>query len=457
MTSLRSKLLAAFVLVALVGVATVALVANRVTTREFALYVSYGGQMRAQRLAPDAADYYARTGSWQGVESVLEVRTGQGPVAGRGQGVQSDPRNERVLIVDPQDKVVVDTQGELVGQLLETNYQERGIKLQVGGEWIGTLVTTSSDLTGHSELEERFLTAVNRAVWIAVLSVTVVAFVAAFVLSRQLVAPLRRLTAASEAMAAGDLSQRVEIETQDEIGELGRAFDRMADDLQQAERQRQQMTADIAHELRNPLSVIRGNLEAMLDGIYAADGEHLGAVYEETLLLQRLVRDLRLLSLADAGQLELLVTEVDVSNLLRGIVDSAQAIADDKEIDLALDLAPDEIVVQGDVDRLRQVIGNLISNALRYTSHGGQVVVCGWAQGERVSVAVRDSGPGIAPDDLPHVFDRFYRTDAARARASGGSGLGLAIARALVEAHGGTIEVRSTLGQGTTFVLSIPK
>jgi signal transduction histidine kinase len=353
--------------------------------------------------------------------------------------------------------VAVDTQGELVGQPIEIDYRSSGVSLQVDGESVGTLVVTSSDLTGHSDLEQRFLAAVNRAVWIAVLSVTVVAFVAAILLSRQLVAPLRRLTAASEAMAEGDLSQRVEIETRDEIGELGRAFDKMADDLQQAERQRQQMTADIAHELRNPLSVIRGNLEAMLDGIYPTDTEHLGPVYEETLLLQRLVRDLRLLSLADTGQLDLLMTDVDVSSLLRGVVEGARAMADDRGIDISLDLPVGEVVVRGDVDRLRQVLGNLISNALRYTPPGGQVTLRAWREGEEVSISVQDSGPGMAADDLPRVFDRFYRTDAARARASGGSGLGLAIARALVEAHGGTIEVRSTLGEGTTFALSIPR
>ena len=281
----------------------------------------------------------------------------------------------------------------------------------------------------------------------------VVALVAAALLSRHLVAPLRQLTAASEAMSGGDLTQRVQIHTSDEIGELGQAFNKMAGDLERAEVQRQQMTADIAHELRNPLSVIRGNLEAMLDGIHPADVEHLGSIYDETVLLQRLVEDLRLLSLADAGQLPLIRTDVDLCVLLNGIAESAQAVAEDRGIALHADVPQQPIVIAGDADRLRQVVGNLVSNALRYTPRGGAVTLSARQEDGTAVVRVTDTGQGIAPPDLPHVFDRFYRADAARDRASGGSGLGLAIARALVEAHGGAMEVRSQLGVGTTFAV----
>jgi len=213
------------------------------------------------------------------------------------------------------------------------------------------------------------------------------------------------------------------------------------------------MTADIAHELRNPLSVIRGNLEAMLDGVYPADVEHVGPIYEETLLLQRLVQDLRLLSLADAGQLQLVRAQVDLVALLSGIADSVQAVADDQGTEIQLDLPGEPLVVEGDADRLRQVVGNLLGNALRYTPAGGRVTLRAWRAGGRARIQVSDTGPGIAPEDLPHVFDRFYRAGTARDRASGGSGLGLAIARALVQAHGGEIEVASLPGEGATFTI----
>jgi two-component system sensor histidine kinase BaeS len=271
-----------------------------------------------------------------------------------------------------------------------------------------------------------------------------------------LVAPLRQLTTASEKMAKGDLSQRVRIHTRDEVGELGHAFNQMAGDLQSAEIQRQHMTADIAHELRNPLSVIRGNLEAMLDGIYPADAEHLGSIYEETLLLQRLVEDLRVLSLADAGQLHLVKTETDLNQLLTGVAESVRAMADDKDVVLTVSVPRSPLVIEGDADRLRQVIGNLLGNALRYTPQNGTISLDVQARGEQAVVTIADTGPGIAPDEVPHIFDRFYRTDAARDRASGGSGLGLAIARALVEAHRGTITVQSELGQGTALIITLP-
>jgi signal transduction histidine kinase len=227
----------------------------------------------------------------------------------------------------------------------------------------------------------------------------------------------------------------------------------MAADLEAAQSQRQQMTADIAHELRNPLSVIRGNLEAMLDGIYPADVEHLGPIYDETLLLQRLVEDLRLLSLADAGELRLIRTDADLCALVAGIADSVQAAAEDKGVRLALELPQGSILLSADVDRLRQIIGNLVGNALRYSGEGGTVTLRVRGHDGGAMISVSDTGPGIAPSDLPHIFDRFYRTDAARDRASGGSGLGLAIVRALVQAHGGSIDVSSKLGQGTTFTL----
>ena len=461
MASLRTKFLIALTLVALLGVGTVALVANRVIAREFTLYVGSGGRMRAQRLASEVAALYEDTGSWQDIQRYL-IGTSVEHVPGQGQGQgrqgttgSTEPRLDRILIIDPGGKVVVDTAGELVGQPVKVDYETGGAPIVGSGKTVGTLLVTTQDLSGHSELEQQFLETVNRAVAWAVLLIAIGALIGAAILSSQLVAPLRQLTAASEAMAGGDLSQRVEIRTKDEIGELGRAFNVMAGDLQTAEGQRQQMTADIAHELRNPLSVIRGNLEAMLDGIYPADAEHLGPIYEETLLLQRLVEDLRLLSLADAGQLRLIHTDVDVRALLTGVAESAQAVADDKGVVLHIDAPQDPVVTSGDVDRLRQVIGNLVSNALRYTPVGGTIALSARQDGERIEIAISDTGHGIAPQALPHIFDRFYRADNARDRASGGSGLGLAIARALVQAHGGTIGVESALERGTTFTIQL--
>ena len=417
--------------------------------------------MRAQTWAQQAADHY--DDSWESVEGIFQttslVRTpGQEQGRGRGWGGQNTTLrpDDRFLIIAPDGRVVLDTEDEVVGQSIDANDQKYGAPIVVNGETVGTLFITTRDLSGESELERRFLDAVNQAVLWAVLLVAVASLVAAAILSRQLVAPLRQLTAAAETMAQGDLSQRVEARSRDEVGTLGKAFNKLAGDLEIAEMQRQQMTADIAHELRNPLSVIRGNLEAMLDGIYSPDTEHLTLIHEETLLLQRLVEDLRLLTLADAGQLALICTDVDVVDLLNGVANSARAVAEDKGISLHVDVSQDSLVIYGDADRLRQVIGNLVSNALRYTPQGGIITLRAYRAAQRIHISVSDTGQGISPQDLPHIFDRFYRADTARDRASGGSGLGLAIARALIEAHSGTVEVHSKLGQGTTFAIALP-
>lgn len=460
--TLRTKLLVAFALVALLGVGTVALVLNQVTARAFDIYVSRGAMMRAERAAADAALYYERNGSWQGIERVLQTAISEyqpGMGMGRRQGMHgmAEMNSGRILIVGMDAAVLVDTGGDLIGQAIKASDLAQGTPIVVDGQMVGTLLFTTQDMSGYSDLERQFLSAVNRAILWAVGVVAAAALVAAVLLSRQFVGPLRQLIAASRAMAQGDLAQRVEIRSGDEIGELGQAFNQMASDLQAAEAQRQQMTADIAHELRNPLSVIRGNLEALLDGVYPADAEHLEPIYEETILLQRLVEDLRLLSLADAGQLRLTHTDVDLGALLNAIADSTQAIAEDKGIALQVNVPREPLILHADADRLRQVIGNLVSNALRYTPGGGAVTLGAVRDGGLVRVSVADTGPGIAPADLPHVFDRFYRGDAARDRASGGSGLGLSIARALVKAHGGDIGVESTPGQGTKFIVSLPE
>ena len=461
--SLRTRFFLVVALVALLGVGVVALVANRVIAREFTFYVNRGGQMRAQQWAVMAADYYRWAGSWEGIESLFsETTSSRGRGAGRASGQQTQgTATQRILIADPSGQVVYDTNETLIGQSLDDQDLALGAPVRVGGQTAGTLLVTTDDLSGRSELELRFLEAVNRAVVWAVLLVAVASLAAATLLSRRLVAPLRQLTAAAEALAEGDLSQRVQVRTRDETGDLAQAFNQMAGDLEAAEAQRRQMTADIAHELRNPLSVVRGNLEAMFDGIYPIDAEHLEPIHQETVLLQRLVEDLRLLSLADAGQLELIHSDIDVERLLKGVAEGAQAIAQDKGLTLHVEVPPalsgpgERLVVDGDADRLRQVVGNLVSNALRYTPPGGTVTLSAQATETGVRLSVADTGPGIPPEDLPHIFDRFYRGDTARDRASGGSGLGLPIARALVEAHGGTIEVESEVGQGTRFTVHV--
>jgi two-component system OmpR family sensor kinase/two-component system sensor histidine kinase BaeS len=224
----------------------------------------------------------------------------------------------------------------------------------------------------------------------------------------------------------------------------------MADELQRAETLRRNLMADIAHELRTPLTVMQGSLRALLDGVYPLELKEIASIYDETRLLSRLVADLRELALAESGQLALKVQPVEVATVMQTVADQFTAAAEAQETRIAVVNGYAMPLVQADPDRLTQVLHNLLTNALRHTS-GGAITVSGESLDERVRISVQDTGEGIAPQELTHVFDRFYRADNSRSRVTGGVGLGLAIAKAWVEAMGGTIGVRSEPGHGSTF------
>ncbi|MDX1437776.1 MAG: HAMP domain-containing sensor histidine kinase, partial [Anaerolineales bacterium] len=275
---------------------------------------------------------------------------------------------------------------------------------------------------------------------------------------RRIGRPLSEVMAAADAVADGDLDVRVRENLPGEFNQLARSFNHMTSELQRAERQRRNLTADVAHELRNPLHIIQGNLEGVLDGVYEADPDHIGATLEETRHMARLVADLQTLSLAEAGQLPLHPVDLLVDDLLADVETSfsAAAQADGISILKEVELSP---VIHADPARLYQVLSNLVANALRYTPSGGTIGLKARSVGSRVLIVVEDTGVGIAPEDLPYVFDRFWRGDRARTRmkGGGGSGLGLAIARQLIRAHGGEITVESQVGAGTRFKITLPQ
>lgn len=276
-------------------------------------------------------------------------------------------------------------------------------------------------------------------------------------MSRRMTAPLEELATGAANIGRGDLGYRVIPKGTLEMVELADAFNRMAADLQTAEQLRQHMLADVAHELRTPLTVLQGNLRAILDDVYALDKEEIARLYDQTRHLHRLVNDLHELAQAEAGQLPLTLTCVDLAALAAEAVDVFAPIAEMEEVTLALHAPDAPLRVQGDRSRLMQVLQNLLANALRHTPAGGSVVVAVRREGDAVRLTVQDSGDGIDPEHLPHIFDRFYRTDRARDRDAGGAGLGLAIVRALVEAHGGNVYASSKgRGGGSRFTVVFP-
>ena len=273
---------------------------------------------------------------------------------------------------------------------------------------------------------------------------------------RSVVDPLARVMAAADAVAEGDFSVRVPERGSGEFGRLTRSFNRMVSELELADQQRRNLTADVAHELRTPLHIIQGNLEGIADGVYEADAEQIDRLLGETRQLSRLVEDLRTLSLAEAGQLPLKLEQVEVGELLADAATSFSGQAETAGVDLQYSIRDEgkDLVIQGDVGRLDQVLSNLVANALDHTPRGGEISIRAAPGQNGVQIEVADNGRGIAEEDLPFIFDRFWRGEGARQASSG---LGLAIAQQLVQAHGGSIRVESQLDEGTTFSMHFPR
>ncbi|RDI94498.1 HAMP domain-containing protein [Meiothermus sp. QL-1] len=292
---------------------------------------------------------------------------------------------------------------------------------------------------------------------IAGLVAAVLGVLVALVFARRIARPIEAISAAANSLAQGDLSARIPTPRgEDEVAQLARNFNHMAASLERLEAERKAMIADIAHELRTPLAVMQGRLEAIQDGILPLEQSEVDRLHYQTRLLSRLVEDLRTLSLADAGRLNLVLRELDLGEQVRRLVATFQPALEAKRITLEFKLPSQPVLVQADPDRLAQVVGNLLTNALAHTPEGGRIELEVQAEAAHATLRVRDSGPGIPEEALARVFDRFFRVEASRSRATGGSGLGLSIVKALVELHGGLVAARNHPEGGALFELRLP-
>jgi two-component system OmpR family sensor kinase/two-component system sensor histidine kinase BaeS len=366
------------------------------------------------------------------------------------------------VLAAPDGTVVSASDEGRLDQTLSHTEQVWATSIMVDGQQVGLLLLSPFD-----HVWSRSSPIVRRALegFLSLgLAIGVGSLIVGLFLSRGMSRPLTNLTAATRAVAAGDLGVRVPVHHPGELGELAGAFNAMAEDLARADELRRNMTADVAHELRTPLSVIRGKLEGVLDGVYPATPEHLEPILEETKLLTHLVEDLHLLAQAEAGQLVLEKRSMDIGDSLRDAHVNFSPQASDRGVTLALDLPPALPRVLADWRRIAQVLGNLLTNALRHTPEGGCVTLSaalvpppeGETGASTVEVTVTDTGTGIPAEDLPFIFERFWRGARSRSRAGSGSGLGLAIAKQLVEMHGGGIHVESAPGEGSKFRFTLP-
>jgi len=311
------------------------------------------------------------------------------------------------------------------------------------------------------DLRVNFTSAINEITLTAAIVALVVAIAVSFFTARRIIMPIRSMMQASREVAAGHFEQRVQVSSQDELGELARSFNLMASELEQTEQRRLALIGDVAHELRTPLSNIRAVLEGMTDGVLPADPATYRSMQKEVMRLQRLVQDLQELSRAEAEQMSLHPETVDALDLITEAFERLRPQYEDKGVDHEIILAPalssTRPLVLADPARIIQVLLNLLGNALQYTPAGGRVIVRVQQDGQNVIFLVEDTGVGVLAEDLPHLFERFYRVDKSRSRASGGSGIGLTISKHIVEAHGGRIWVESGgAGQGSVFGFTLP-
>lgn len=461
MHSLRSRLLIVIVGVSLLAVCAIALLSIRATNVEFQKYVANDKEESLERFRPELLAFYEQHKSWKDVAPVLDRI--------------SNISGKSLILVDADQNILAAAPIELREseirftpdhRLFLTRKQVNAGLMQiqqfafVGVQHIdlneAKLYLAPVPVREVKENEETFLGSVNRSLIIAGLCSAAIAFVVGLFLSRRILRPVEALTDAAKRMGKGDLKQRVQIKGSDELSELGQTFNSMADALERTEELRRNLVSDVAHELRTPLTSIRCQLEAMQDGLALPNRETINSLHEETLQLARLIEDLQDLALAEAGQLRLELQPVSIAEQAAQAVKTLAPLARERNVKIELSM-PDQLpTVIADAIRIRQIITNILHNAIIHTAHKGRIIIAANHQGCELNVQVSDTGEGIPAEYLPHIFDRFYRTDQSRSRMTGGSGLGLAIVRQLVELHGGRVWAESKPGQGTAIHFTLP-
>jgi len=452
--SMRWRLLGSFAIIILIALGTVAMVTRYRTEQEVQTFLRHGGQAGLESLTNSLESFYASNDSWVGVDSIFSPGTGRGQGQGQRSGANA-PFDDHIL-ADASGVVRYSPAQDEMGTRLSDAVLDRSIELKVSAVVVGYLIPEEGVLNLPDNFETLLIERVNRATLLAALISGGIAVVLALILAAVILKPVRGLTRAATNMAQGDLSQRVRVKGSGELATLGKTFNQMSKSLQEAEVRRMSMTADIAHELRNPLAIQRAHLEALQDGVYPLDKDNLQLIAEQNQQLTRLVEDLRTLALADAGELALNRRPIDLVKVCNETVMRFEPQAQSKRIGLIGACGPDPIYAQADKERLQQIHDNLMQNALRYTPEGGRIVLTIDRQGERAVTRIHNTGPRISQESLAHLFERFYRGDRARDRASGGTGLGLAIARKLAEAHGGTLTGENHPEDGVVFTLTLP-
>lgn len=450
MRSISTRLILAFLSIGVISVAIIFLTARWNTRAEFIRFLSDQDQTD---IVTALSNYHRENGSWVGAERIF-FRNRAPQAAGNG----PDPGRRRppFILVDETGKVIIPNERYRFGDQVPKAELALGIPITEDDQVIGILVPVRVPFEGNPR-EVEFIDRINRTLLYGALIGGVIALLLGIFLSRTLTRPIRELTRATHAISAGDLSQQVPVRSEDELGELAQAFNKMSTALSRSINTRKQMTADIAHELRTPLSLILGHAEAVHDGVLQPTRENFEIIREEATRLEHLVNDLRILSLADAGELTINLQPIEPQRLLQEVASLYQYQTQRKTIAFELDIASPLSTIEVDPGRMTQVLANILDNALRHTPEGGRIILAAKEIQDQIEISIQDSGSGITAQDANRIFDRFYRTDPSRQREEGGSGLGLAIAKSIVQAHGGQIRAESEAGNGLKIIITLPK
>jgi len=430
----------------------------------FENYVKQNENGRIQYWNELLSNYYQYYGSWESVQEVLtdlnmDNRMGKGPrwssnnnnntwLPGMGMpGID-------IMVADQNGIIVGSSKKDLLG-LPQDKVPGIHEDLLNGKQKIGEMIVYQEKSMGLLTIEQEFIDSINHSILFGTTISVGIAVILGLLLSRIVTRPLEKLMIGIRQIAKGDTSYRVEVSTKDEFLQLANAFNEMSQKLEQIENVRKSLVADVAHELRTPLAILSGRLESIQEGAIEPSQEVIIQLSDEVFRLTRLVNDLQQLSLAEAGKLPLNLQQNNLNEMIGKVVHHFSWLAEEKNITLKLE-ANDNINLTIDHDRITQVIINLIGNALRHTEQNGRVTVRLEQYIELISIEIIDNGPGISPEYLPYIFERFYRIDNSRTRDQGGTGLGLSIAKGYIEAHGGKIMVQSAVGEGTTFKIVLP-
>jgi len=458
---MRTKLFLSTLIIAIITLTFSMLSVKLVFNQQFSVYLTQANETTLEQLPLRLSALYQTKGTWNPT-SLNEV-------------AHSLPMGTVVTLTDPNGKLIATLSNTMEDMMHGQSGMGMGMGMGMSSysttNWktkdltvtgpLGTLAIAHVRYPATAQIlnpqDVRFQSAVFRSLLFAGGLALLFGIILSYFTSRQLVAPLKRLTKAADRIGHGHLDERVSVRSKDEVGQLANAFNMMADNLDRQETLRKQFTADIAHELRTPLTSIKSYIEAFQDNVLPANQENLSSIHEEIDRLVDLSSDLKDLNVAEIGGLQLNLEPVDLKHLLEKIIRSLNPLIQEKELTLNWNAPEESVTTSGDERLLTRLFYNLVHNAYRYSNSGGQITVVLTKIPDFAEIKIRNTGIGISEDDLPLIFERFYRTDKSRTRETGGTGIGLALVRQITDLHQGTITVQSKVGHETEFIVRLPK